>query len=175
MAWLVVARNGQEYIFDKKPHRHLQGYWEDSVELKINGYEEETITYSSCILLPKGSISQLIGRSLTWDDEPFCLMDKHPYIELLFQYKNIWYCERIYLHNIDITHYEDLWDYWFSNSAEDQEPDLTFEVTANKEHGQLTLDGLYINVYENSDADCPIAVIREFGYRKSWINCKEFR
>lgn len=125
--------------------------------------------------LPKGTIKRLIGRDLTWEDEPVLLESEKPYIELLFQYNDIWYCERIYLHNIDPNHYENMWDYWFGNSSEDEEPDLIFEVTANKENGHFTLDELYINVYENDEANDPIAVITEFTYRKSWIGCKGFR
>lgn len=174
MAWLAVNQNGSEHIFPGKPQRE-GGEWCYMEPVEVES-EHGELPFE--IELPKGTIKFLTGRDLTWKDAPFHIPEKGgelPYIELLFQYKGIWYCERIYLHNIDSNHYEEIWDYWFGNSAEDDEPELVFEVTANKTCGHFTLDDLYINVYENDDANTPIAVITEFAYRKSWIDCKGFR
>ena len=61
MAWVAVEPNGDEYIFSEKPERkyffHMSSTWSlydigDSIEL------------------PKYSIEKLIGRPLTWEDEP---------------------------------------------------------------------------------------------------------
>ncbi len=57
MAWLAVDKNGDEYIYINKPHK------EEGVVVWIyigNIYS----------LLPKGSIKKLIGRELTWENEP---------------------------------------------------------------------------------------------------------
>lgn len=56
MAWLAVDKGGFEYIYDSKPERG------DHV------FDPEGWLY--CIELPKGSINKLIGRDLTWEDEP---------------------------------------------------------------------------------------------------------
>lgn len=56
MAWLAVDEDGSEYIFTTKPQRE-RDYW-------INEYSEWHIE------LPKGSIKKLIGRELSWSDEP---------------------------------------------------------------------------------------------------------
>lgn len=66
MAYLSVDKNGTENIHLEKPRR-WGGEWFDEVEIEI---ESEHGTYSSFICLPKGSIKKLIGRELTWDDEP---------------------------------------------------------------------------------------------------------
>lgn len=54
MAWLAVDKNGDEYIYSERPQRE-DGYF----------IEEDNI------FLPKGSIEKLIGKQLTWEDEPF--------------------------------------------------------------------------------------------------------
>lgn len=51
MAWLAVCDNGDEYIFKSK-QLHL---W---------------LELDKGIKLPKGSIEKLIGKKLTWRDEP---------------------------------------------------------------------------------------------------------
>jgi hypothetical protein len=56
MAWLCADKYG-EIIATEKPERSLaaEGAW-------LVAYED--------INLPKGSIKRLIGRELTWEDEP---------------------------------------------------------------------------------------------------------
>lgn len=66
MAYLSVNKGGLENIHFEKPYR-WGGEWIDDVEIEI---ESEHGTYDSGIFLPKGSIKKLIGRELTWDDEP---------------------------------------------------------------------------------------------------------
>lgn len=68
MAWVAVNADGKEFLFIKKPYR--SGYEE---------YEYWNPTYSSiggCILIPHGSIKKLIGRELSWDDEPVELKEE---------------------------------------------------------------------------------------------------
>jgi hypothetical protein len=57
MAWLCTDKNGYDFITTSKPERSrsFDGVW-------LVAYED--------IQLPKGSIKRLIGRELTWDDEP---------------------------------------------------------------------------------------------------------
>ena len=54
MAWLAVDKDGLEAIYEEKPKRVRDCIW----------------TLSNFICLPKGSIKKLIGRELTWSDEP---------------------------------------------------------------------------------------------------------
>lgn len=65
MAWLAVNRIGKESIFDRKPVREFN-YWTDA-SYALNDSE---------IYLPKGSIKKLIGRDLTWQDEPVELKEE---------------------------------------------------------------------------------------------------
>jgi len=98
------------------------------------------------------------------------------YIDILFQYDDDIYSERIYLDMIDTNHYDDLWDYWFGCGAEDKHPNIVFEVTADKDNdGKFTLSNLYINVYVTENDDKPISVITAFSYRKSWCNHKAYK
>ncbi len=64
MAFLAVDMDGSEYIYDfEAPYREDgDDYWHPS-------YDKHGETYSF-IELPKGSIRKLIGRELTWEDEP---------------------------------------------------------------------------------------------------------
>ncbi len=62
MAWLCVDEDGQEMIFDNKPHRDnssLGGYWSNHEERDFCNVD-----------LPAGTIKKLIGHDLTWKDEP---------------------------------------------------------------------------------------------------------
>lgn len=62
MVWLCVDEDGQEMIFDYKPERAntttCGGYWHRKEDMDI-------------CRLPKGSIKKLIGKDLTWKDEPY--------------------------------------------------------------------------------------------------------
>lgn len=73
MAWVVVSKEGKEGIFMYKPYRlssnnSIYGlrepeYWSDEDVSEYGNYDTE-------ISLPKGSIKKLIGRELTWEDNP---------------------------------------------------------------------------------------------------------
>jgi len=58
MAWLAVDKDGNEYVFESKPEKgyHNWHVWEE-IDRDI-------------VELPKGSIEKLIGKKLTWEDEP---------------------------------------------------------------------------------------------------------
>ena len=58
MAWLAVDKDSDEYIYYNKPTRECNEYWCDDRP------------WANDIQLPKGSIKKLIGRELTWNDEP---------------------------------------------------------------------------------------------------------
>ncbi len=57
MAFLVCERDGSEYIYHHRPDRIDDAYFDGEYPIR----------------LPKGSIARLIGRELTWDDEPYRL------------------------------------------------------------------------------------------------------
>lgn len=57
MAWVAVSEWGLEYIFDHRPHRK-DGWW----------WLEYACDSEICV--PRGTIKKLIGRELTWEDEP---------------------------------------------------------------------------------------------------------
>ncbi len=67
MAWLAVNKNGTELITPGKPVRGWGSQWEFSEEVYV---ESELGSVSIEIELPRGSIHSLIGKELTWDDEP---------------------------------------------------------------------------------------------------------
>jgi hypothetical protein len=64
MAWVAVDKNGEEAIYSTKPIRGTN-------RLK-NNKEMWTLSCMGAhyISLPKGSIKKLIGKDLTWGDEP---------------------------------------------------------------------------------------------------------
>ena len=58
MAWLAADYRG-ECIYEKHPHRVLMcDCW-----LPLSGDDH-------WVMLPKGTIKKIIGRELTWKDEP---------------------------------------------------------------------------------------------------------
>ena len=66
--WVAVDKNGDEYIYKKEPFRSAMGYWKPARKT----YEDRDSDY---LKLPKGSIKKLIGRELTFEDEPVELGD----------------------------------------------------------------------------------------------------
>ena len=62
MAYLCVDRSG-EYIADNEPRRS----W-----FEWEGWEKNT-DGESCTLIeiPKGTIKTLIGKEMTWEDDPY--------------------------------------------------------------------------------------------------------
>ena len=74
MAFVTVSKSGLECVFNKKPIRK-KDFWHPSVigqtsTLNIWGDEEYEDLYDDWVDLPKGSIKKLIGRELSWSDEP---------------------------------------------------------------------------------------------------------
>lgn len=55
MAWVAVDKNRTEYIYEDKPSRTSADRWNSVFGL---------------VRLPHESIKKLIGRELSWDDEP---------------------------------------------------------------------------------------------------------
>ena len=73
MAWVAVDAYSDEYIFQNKPTRD-GSWWVDYIyepRGRILEYH-----HNSDIRLPKGSIKKLIGRDLTWQDEPIELRNE---------------------------------------------------------------------------------------------------
>ena len=68
MAWLAVHENGKEGIFTNKPVRKEYNWW-DMVYIDYTSFDSE-------ISLPIGTIKKLIGRNLTWKDEPVELKEE---------------------------------------------------------------------------------------------------
>lgn len=69
MAWLAVNSWGCEEMFHNCPERIENRYWQDNIvywEIR----EHTTCADDYSIELPKGTIKKLIGKNLTWDDEP---------------------------------------------------------------------------------------------------------
>lgn len=63
MAWVAVDNDKAEYVYDYKPIRNHYLYWTED-------YDKEGDPIGKSVELPKGTIKKLIGRELTWEDEP---------------------------------------------------------------------------------------------------------
>lgn len=64
-AWLAVDKDGTECIYAvKKPLRGKNEWGPDSWDYR---YDD---AFYDFVVLPRGSIKKLIGRDLTFDDEP---------------------------------------------------------------------------------------------------------
>ena len=67
MAWVAVDYDGTEWISENEPIRDSPGYFEPPQFWSF---------YSDKIPLPKGSIKKLIGKELSWNDEPVELKEE---------------------------------------------------------------------------------------------------
>jgi hypothetical protein len=90
-------------------------------------------------------------------------------IQISFNYKDKDYKYTIDEDDVDMTHYDEIWDWWVGENdnevvypLKDGDDELNFEITADKKFitnadGELCEmicgDGLYVNVYENVDTD----------------------
>jgi hypothetical protein len=89
------------------------------------------------------------------------LVEQRDVVSIQFEYAGEMFIDRVYVDQIDMTHYDNLWDWWF-NSHNSKFPELVFELTADKDaNGNPSAKNAYINVYENTNADDPIAVIQD--------------
>lgn len=63
MAWLAVDKDGTEKMFNHAPRKIplFPDIWVDNYIPSVECFH---------IKLPKGSIKKLIGKELTWEDEP---------------------------------------------------------------------------------------------------------
>ena len=66
MAWVAVDKSGVEGIYDNKPERN-DNMWDDIAYSVYGGINYDV---NIGIILPKGTIKKLIGRDLTWEDNP---------------------------------------------------------------------------------------------------------
>lgn len=66
MAYLVVDKDRTEKIFQDEPIRKSV-YW----SYDDNSYFIRT----DCVCLPNGSIEKLIGKSMSWEDDPIEITD----------------------------------------------------------------------------------------------------
>jgi hypothetical protein len=63
MAYLVKQKDGRELIFESMPERCDNEYWTVFPSLLSDDVMDR-------VSLPQGSIEKLIGRELSWDDDP---------------------------------------------------------------------------------------------------------
>jgi len=61
MSYLAVDLDGEEFIYEYKPTR-------DEESKCFRAGDEYDDNY---VLLPKGSIEKLIGKKMTWNNEPY--------------------------------------------------------------------------------------------------------
>ena len=68
MAYLAVDKDGTEVIFRLKPIRYRDSMWfyDNINDCGFDGLE-------GCVNLPKGTIKKIIGKNITWDNEPVLL------------------------------------------------------------------------------------------------------
>ena len=90
-------------------------------------------------------------------------------IQINFEYNGVKYRQTIDENDIDMAHYDDMWDWWFGENEneladrhyidKDEENELIFEVTADKKWIDekndyiVCADNIYINVYKNNYED----------------------
>lgn len=76
MAFVAVDKNGKESICEIQLLRQENTYSEEyKHKAKQIWVSEENFDYPT-IELPKGSIEKLIGKKLTWEDEPVELKEE---------------------------------------------------------------------------------------------------
>lgn len=67
MAYLVVSKSGEELIFQNYPTRTGFGWEDENIDV---GDEISLVPFAYGIKLPLGSIEKLIGKKLSYTDNP---------------------------------------------------------------------------------------------------------
>lgn len=65
MAWIARNKNGDLNIFDEKPNINREGMWRTDEYIAFNVYDD-----NFGINLPSDADEKLIGKHLTWRDNP---------------------------------------------------------------------------------------------------------
>lgn len=95
------------------------------------------------------------------------LVKQRNLISIQFEYAGETFTDRVYIDQIDLTHYDEVWDWWFGSHNENY-PDLNFELTADKDSdGSPSIGNAYINVYEDDESCEPIETIRKVKLQKT--------
>lgn len=101
-------------------------------------------------------------------------IEQRDFIAIQFEYDGEVVNERIYLDQIDRTHYDDHWDWWFGTSEGSKHPKLNFELFGDKDDdGNIIYDAFEINVYEDDEAWSPMARITDYQLTQSWLGKKD--
>ena len=78
--FLTVDKNGEENVWYTQPFRNEEeNYWAPD--------EDDNLVKCMTdigMLLPKGRIEELIGKKLTWEDEPYIYETQTPDIDFLW-------------------------------------------------------------------------------------------
>lgn len=69
MSWVACGSHNEELIFDYEPYRTCKYTSNDEKICYWRGFAEGRYV-DEPKELPRGSIKKLIGRELTWDDDP---------------------------------------------------------------------------------------------------------
>lgn len=100
--------------------------------------------------------------------------EQRDFIAIQFECGSETFNERIYLDQIDRTHYEGNWDWWFGAPSGSKFPGLNFEVFGDKdEKGNIIYDTFQINIYEDDEAPDPMATTCDYKITQSWIGDKD--
>lgn len=89
MAWVATNADGREFIFDVKPYR--SGRWE-------YGYWNPTYSgIGGCVLMPHGSIKKLVGRDLSFADEPVELKEEQLCLDFMLYLPQLFYLQLLWV------------------------------------------------------------------------------
>lgn len=69
--WLAVNKDGVEVCFNYKSIRDSKGDYPSPITIWSEGFQPDYKNNFRGVKLPKGSIKKLIGKELTWEDEPY--------------------------------------------------------------------------------------------------------
>ena len=95
------------------------------------------------------------------------LVKQRNLISIQFEYAGETFTDRVYIDQIDLTHYDEVWDWWFGSHNENF-PNLNFELTADKDaDGNPSIENAYINVYKDDESCDSIETIRKVKLQKT--------
>lgn len=116
-------------------------------QLELDGFEVESESDRLWIMSPYDS----------WDE---IIVDEHvirdsEYIDVMFEYRDELYTKRVYTADIDMTYLDDQWKCWIEQRQKPDDNDVFFALVGKKDGDKISVQGIFIEVYNELYAEEP--------------------
>lgn len=128
-------------------------------QLEQDGFEVDEDNGHIWIESPYGSWDEIIVTENT--------IQGSEYIDVMFEYRGELYTKRVYVADIDMTYLDDQWKVWIEQRQQPDDDDVFFALIGKKDGDKPSVNGLFIEVYNEAYAEEPDKTINSFYIHRS--------